>query len=188
MKLSAINTIQRIYYPSCDTPLPEHFCSQCDEQEHARIRSVAFIKNTFSFVDPTSTAEWQAGVASGDISIIPKVHGDFDGGTPQEGAGYGDAVSTYIGSDFVLNFFDPNYAENCAYYNALKRFRDRKIAYATETKLHISTKPVVVLPKAPVADDINAVIDWNVQVKWRENDTPCPVAIPEGIFDCFLTE
>jgi len=188
MKFSVLSTRQLIYYPSCETPIPQHICTPCDTHEHARVRGVAFIKKAFAFVDPSSATEWQDGVASGDIIIIPQTNGSFDGGTPQEGPGYGDSVSTYIGSDFVLQFKDPLYSENCSFYNALKKSRNYKIAYLTETKVHISGKPVVVLPKAPIADDINGIVEWDVTAKWRESEIPCPYDIPEGIFDCFLTE
>lgn len=177
-----------IYYPSCEQAIPEHICTPCDKQEHGRIRGTAFVKKTFAFIDASNTTEWQAGIASGDIIIIPQTNGSFDGGTPQEGPGYGDSVSTYIGSDFVATFKDPNYADNCAFYNVLKRSRNYNFAYCTETKVHVTSKPVVVLPKSPVADDINSLVEWDVTVKWRESDIPCPVNIPEGIFDCFLTE
>lgn len=187
--LSPLDLINRIYYPaSCDEETPQHICDPCDTQEHGRIRAVAFIHKSYSFTDPSNPTEWTDAINAGKVIVIPKTNGSFDGGTPKEGPGYGDAVSTYLGSDFVLKYKDPNYQNNCGFYNGLKRSRNYKVAYLTETKVHIAATTCVVLPKNPVADDINSIVEWDVEVKWQDNDFACPSDIPEGIFECFITE
>ncbi len=181
---------QLIYYPAgCAEELNPHNCDPCEDQEHGRLRGVAFVHKTYTFVDPTDPTEWQTAIAAGHIIIIPKTNGSYDGGTPKEGPGYGDAVSTYLGSDFSAKYKDPNYTSNCAFYNGLKRSRNWKFAYLTETKVHITSTACVVLPKNPVADDLNSIVEWDIEVKWSHKDFACPFDIPEGIFDeCFLTE
>lgn len=175
-----------ITYPTaCDEEELDHVCDECDDPELARLRGVAFIKSDFAFTDPSSYAEWFDGIGSGDIIIIPFTRGSFDGGTPKEGAGYGDQATKYIGTDYSATYFDPNYAVNRDFYNNIKRFQNYKFAYKTETLVHITDKVCQVLPKAPVADDITGEVVWEVTVKWSSQNEPDPYTAPDGIFVCF---
>lgn len=174
------------YYPSgCADEMPNHFCDPCADDEHGRVRSVAFIKKGFEFIDPSNRLEWLAGIASKDIIIIAETNGSFDGGTPKEGPGYGDTTSTYLGSDFVLQFKDPNYKQNCLFYNAMNKNRNYKVAYRTENYVHISDKTAFVNAKPAVADDLTSTVVWDIQVKWSSSNIPCPYNTPEDIFICF---
>ncbi|SRR6185295_2827500 len=176
-----------IYYPSdCEVEIPEHICDPCESFEQGKIRAVAFIKNTFSFIDPTSPTEWQTGILSHDIIVIPAVIGSFDGGTEVLGPGYGDQSETLIGYDFTSTIRDPNYTSNCTFWNLLKTSRLYKYAYKTGTQIHLTNNPVVVIPKNPVTEDINSFVEWNILIKWKDSDLPCPFDVPPGIFDeCF---
>lgn len=175
-----------IYYPSgCDTIVPDHLCNPCEETEHGRVRSIAFVKKSFAFTDITNAVEWQNGIASKDIIIIPEVLGSFDGGSPVEGAGYGDQQTKLNGYNFVLNYKDPNYKLNADFYNALKYSREFLVAYRTETQTHISTNAASVVPKNPVAEDLTSEVVWDVEVKFSQGDLPEPFDTPAGIFDCF---
>jgi len=143
-----------VYYPSgCDALIPPHFCDPCEEIELGRIRSVAFIKNSFAFVDPSNPVEWQAGFASGDIILINQTKGTFDGGAEVESPGYGDQSTRLTGYNFQLQYQDPNYRTNCNFYNAIKNSRAYRVAYRTATQIHISENTVQVIPKNPVQDD-----------------------------------
>lgn len=176
----------QVYYPSgCDTEVGEYFCSDCPTLEGGRVRGIAYIKNSFVFTDPTDPTEWQTGIQNKDIIIIPSVRGNFDGGSEVEGAGYGDQQTNLLGYNFVLNYFDPNYKENATFYNALKRSRNYYMAYRTETQVHFTDRTVSVVPKNPVAEDTTSVVEWNVAVKWANEDLPTPYDTPEGIFTCF---
>lgn len=176
-----------IYYPSdCDVEIPEHVCDPCESFEQGKIRAVAFIKNTFAFVDPTSPTEWRAGINAHDIIVIPAVIGSFDGGSEVLGPGYGDQSETLIGYDFTSTIRDPNYTSNCTFWNLLKTSRLYKYAYKTGTQIHLTNNPVVVIPKNPVTEDINSFVEWNILIKWKDSDLPCPFDVPAGIFDeCF---
>lgn len=176
-----------IYYPAgCDAAIPAHHCDPCAEIEHARVRSVAYIKTSFEFTDPTNPVEWTNGINNGDIIVIPEVLGSFDGGAPVEGAGYGDQQSKLTGYNFSLVYKDPNYLENDDFYNNIKRSRNYKIAYRTETQTHISTNAVSVIPKNPVAEDLTSEVVWDVEVKFSQGDLPAPFNTPAGTFtECF---
>lgn len=173
-----------VYYPTgCDDLVPAHYCDTCEETEKGRVSSIAYIKNTFSFVDKTNPTEWQAGFASGDIILIPFTKGTFDGGAEVETAGYGRQVTRLTGYNFQLQYQDPNYRSNCNFYNALKNSRSYFVAYFTETQGHMSDNEVQVIPKNPVQDDPNSEVVWDVIVKWAGTDLPCPFDTPAGIFD-----
>lgn len=177
--------LMAITYPTnCDDVIT-HYCDECDDPELGRIRGIAFIKKDFAFTDPTSYTQWFNGIAAGDIIIVPFTRGSFDGGTPKEGPGYGDQATKYFGTDYQLTYFDPNYATNRDFYNSIKLYQNYKIAYKTETLVHITDKVCQVLPKAPVADDITSEVVWEVLVKWSSQNEPDSHTCPDGIFVCF---
>src|SRR5688572_10644649 len=146
-----------VYYPAnCDDLVPAHICDPCEEIEGGRIRSMAFIKTTFAFTDPTDPTEWEAGFASGDIILIPQTNGTFDGGAEVEAPGFGDQVTRLTGFNYQIQYQDPNYRQNCAFYNALKNSRQYKAAYRTGTQIHMIDYTVQAIPKNPVQEDPNS--------------------------------
>jgi len=175
-----------IFYPAgCDEDLLAHICDPCPDVEGGRIRGIAFVHKTFAFSNPSTAAEWEQGVVDGKIIVIPETHGTFDGGTAQFGPGFGDVPESYLGSEFTLNYFDPNYIGNCDFYNTIRKSRSWKVAYVTETQVHVSSVASTVYGKAPVADDLNSQVVWEVQVKFSQENSPCNYDKPEGIFRCF---
>lgn len=176
-----------IYYPSgCDAEVGEHYCSDCPTFEHGRIGAGAFIKNDFEFTDPSNPTEWVNGIKAKDIIILPNIRGTFDGGSEVEGPGYGRKSTQFLGYNFSATFLDPVYKENATFYNSIKRSSNYRFAYVTETQVHITEVPVQAIPKNPVEEDTNSIINWNVVVKWADSDLPIPYDAPAGIFDtCF---
>lgn len=175
-----------IYYPGdCAVSVPDHICNECEEVENGRVRSVAFIKTSFVFTDPTNPVEWRNGIENKDIIIVPQVLGSYNGGDPQEGTGYGDLSTRLTGYNHELTFRDPNYKLNGAFYNALKHSRLFRIAWRTSTQTHISDNPVSVFPQNPVTETLTDQVDWNVIARWQQADLSEPFDTPAGIFDCF---
>lgn len=175
------------YYPSTCNPVNQHNCDPCETQELGRIRSAFFVSNSFTFTDETDPTEWAAGIASGDIFIIPETHGDFSAPSPKFGAGFGDTVEQLLAYDFTAKYFDPNFASNCEWYNTIKKNRNFKFGWRTSSKCYISTKTVVIVPMYEVQDDLTSLVTWNTQIKWQAADLPCPFDTPEGIFDeCYI--
>lgn len=176
-----------IYYPgdNCQNQVPEHLCDPCRAIELAGVRSIAFIADNFTFTSPTNTSEWTAGIASEDIIIIPETNGTFDGGAPQEGAGFGDNPTSLDGYDFSLNYFDPNFIDNCDFYNTIKNSRNSwKVAFRTGSQVYISDKTVTILPKMPIAADVKGKVLWDVTVKWTSQNLPCSYNTPTNVFRC----
>lgn len=175
-----------VYYPTgCAEAIPDHYCNPCEAMEHARVRSVAFIKDSFSFVDPTDPTEWQTGIENRDIIVISEVLGQFDGGQAVEGPGYGDQQSKLTGFNFELAYKDPNYKNNADFYNAIKNSRNFKVAFRTETQTHISENNVSVIPRNPVSENLTDEVVWDVLVKFSQADLPEPTDTPANIFQCF---
>lgn len=181
-----------IYYPTSNCgggTIPPYSCNPCPTYEYGRVRSIALIKNTFSFTDPTSSAEWTAGIAAGNIIVIWKTKGTYDGGATTELTGFGDVATINGNTLHTLTYEDPNYAENCDHYNAMRNSQDYYGAFRTSSQTHLTGAPVTLTPKNPVADDINAVTTWSVQMKWTNPDSPCPFTTPAGIFDrCYVQQ
>lgn len=178
-----------VYYPAgCEVAIGDHYCNDCDEIEHGKVRSVAFVKKTFSFEDPSDPTEWEEGIQSKDIIIIPKVLGSFNGGEPVTGPGYGDQAERTTGYNFELTYKDPSYAYNSDFYNGIKRSNIYKVAYRTENYIHISDNTVSVTPKAPVGEEVTSDVVYDVLVKFSQGDLPKPVLTPPGIFECFAYE
>lgn len=181
-----------LYYPasSCGgTTVPAYACNPCPSYEYGRIRSVAFIKNSFTFTDPSSTAQWTTGVVAGDIIVIWKTQGNYDGGVTSEQVGFGDSATVNGNTTHTLVFKDPNYSSNCDFYNAIKGSSDYTIAFRTSSQIHLAGAPVTITPKNVIADDINSVVVWEVQVKWTNPDSPCSYTTPASIFDsCFIVQ
>lgn len=179
-----------VYYPSgcsAGNTVPTYSCSPCPEYEYGRIRSIAFVKNSFSFTDPTSAAEWTTGIENEDIVVIWETQGSYDGGTTSELTGFGDREFTNGGTTHVLTFKDPNYSENCDFYNAIRNSSDYTIAFRTSSKVHLAGAPVTITPKNPVADDLKSNVVWEATVKWQNPDSPCPYETPAGIFGrCYI--
>lgn len=175
-----------VYYPSgCVASVPNHYCNSCETPEHGRVRSIAYIASDFEFSDPSDPTEWQQGIADKKIIIIPEVNGNFDGGSEVETPGYGDQQTRLTGYNFQLTYNDPNYKFNADFYNEIKKSRNYRLAYRTETLVHLTQNTVQPIPKNPVTDDLASEVVWNVLVKWTEGDLPIPYDVPSGIFDCF---
>ena len=175
------------YYPdTCDNIVPIHVCDPCLDKEYGRVRAVAFVKGDYEFLDQTNLAEWEQAVQDGNVILIPKVHGALPEASEQLGPGYGDTTETLLGFEFSLTYYDPNYAENCDFYNQLKRSQDWKLMYKTSSKGHLTSKTVTVIPKAPIEDDLNAEVVWMVLVKWKDSDYACPFDFPSAVLECFI--
>lgn len=179
-----------VYYPGCETDeLPDYQCDPCQDYEKSRVRSGGVVSSAYKAtlaVNPESAALWTAGIESGDIVIIPKVVGSLDAPDPITGPGYGDDLETILGRDFTLTLRDPNYKNNCNFYNTLKKQNGMWHGiYRTGTQTHITDETVTIDARAPITETLEDNVEWNVTMKWRSQNSPCPFDTPDGIFSCF---
>lgn len=179
-----------VYYPSGNCgpgEIPQYTCTPCGDYEYSRIRSMAFVKTSFSFTDPSDPTEWNTALAAGDAIVLYAVSGSYDGGSTTESPGFGDQETINAGTTHVITYRDPNVADNCDFYNAIKYSSQYTAWFKTSSKIWSADAPVTITPKAPVTDDIKAVMAYEVTVKWSNPDMPCPYDIPDGIFDqCYV--
>jgi hypothetical protein len=176
------------YYPTTCDDIPQHVCDPCEAREFGRIRSAGFINKDFVFPygDYSNPTSWQNGILSGDILVIPATNGEMPEPAEKAGPGYGDVVEEVLNYDFQAKFNDPNFVSNCDFYNTLLGKRNFLFFFRTSSQTYITPVPVTIIPKFMVANDLNANVVWNVQVKWVSPVLPCPFNTPETIFDyCF---
>lgn len=171
-----------IYYPGCLEVITAPVCSDCPTKEGARIRSVWFQKTSYTFIDITSPAEWQTAICNGDVIVFPYTKGSLDV-SENLTDGFGNVDQTLDSYTFTANIEEPNYADNCEFWNSIKRSNSYLFGYRTENKIHLSSVGATVVPKAPVADDIKSKVTWKVMIKFVQEDNPCPVDMPVGTFD-----
>ena len=181
------------YYSSgCDDIIPAPNCDPCATKEFGRIGSFGFVRSDYIdtiLADPSQRALWDAGMAAADptVFLFPYAHGELAEPSEQVGSGYGRQVETFLGYDFNATVYDPNYKDNCDFWNAIKRSKNYYFAYFTSSQVHLTPVAVTVIPKAPIADDLTSEVVWKATVKWRHEDHPCPYDAPDGLLDqCFI--
>lgn len=174
-----------IYYPSGCSAVPAHFCNPCGAVELARVRGAGFVHKDTIIADPTALADWQTAILAGTAFVIPETNGSFDGGKNNEGPGYGDVPTVYTSSEFSVKIKDPLFSTNYSFWEAMKRNRNYKFFFRSESKLYMADKVCIVLPMAPIADDLNSRVEWEVEIKWTSENFPTITDIPTGLFDCY---
>lgn len=183
-----------IYTPDNDCgsgTVRDYACNPCPTFEYGRVRSVGFITPAYRATiqaDPTNANLWQTGIDTQAIILIYKTQGSYDGGSTQELTGFGDDATFNGNTTHTLTYKDPFYTSNNAgVYNDIKSSSAYEGFYRTSSKVHYTEAPVTITPKAPVADDINSVQAFEVQLKWTNPEMPIPYAMPSNIFDtCYV--
>lgn len=178
-----------IYYGGCAEDQPDHIVDPCGtEREHGRVRSVAFIHDSYLatlLASPDNPTTWQTGILDKLIWILPQTAGTYDGGTPVYAPGYGDQKEVLAGYDHVVTYRDPDFKGNASFYNAIKQSRQWYLAINTETQTQIFESSATIAPKAPVQDDLTSEVVWEVEVRISQPDFPEPFDTPPGIFEAF---
>lgn len=180
-----------VYYPASTCgggAIPQYSCNPCPTYEFARVRSIAFVKNSYTFTDPTSPAEWASAINANNAIVIYATSGSYDS-AQDELVGFGDSETVNGGSTHTLVYKDPNTTENCDFYNAIKQSTDYTLWFRTSSKIWEAGAPVTITPKMIVADNLKEVLTYEVTVKWQNSDLPCPYDTPDNIFNvCYIAE
>jgi hypothetical protein len=174
------------YYPSICNNVPDYNCDPCEAQELGRIRNAGFIAKDWTFVDETDPAEWADGINQGKIFVIPETHGELPEPSPKMSPGFGNTIETLTAFDFAAKIFAKNFANNCEFWNEIKKSQNFYFYYSTSSKTYISTNTVTVIPSYTIPDDLTALVNWGATVKWQAADLPCPFTTPADVLtDCF---
>ena len=152
-----------------------------------RVRSLILIKRGTQIAIPLVKQDWKNAIEAGNIIIIPKTIGSFDGGTPVMGDGYGDEIERKIADDYVLTVKDPAYKENVEFWKSAEKEKWH-IGFVSETQLHIVNDSTVRLTaKAPIEEGTETRVVWNVELKWRSKNYPTVIDKDtiEDFLECF---
>lgn len=176
---------QFTYDTSCEEEAPQHVCSSCDDGEENRIGSAAAIHE--DYIDTLRASQelqatWDAGILSGDIILFPAVNGSI-AEEPNFVPGYGRVEEEYQRTKFTVKFIDPNWADNHASYNLLRRNRRYHIAYAHGSQTQISLNPASWRPKETSETSTLTNRTWDVEVVFTQRDNPIPFPTPD-VFVC----
>lgn len=169
-----------------DVAQPDHNCSLCPDKEYGRIRKIAIIKTSYLstiMANPSLDSTWTTAISSGNAWIIPETSGSYDGGSTAENTGFGNQATVNGNTTHILVYKDPNYSENCDFYNPLRQQGGYTLAYVTSDNVHFAGTTVTFSPKNPVGDDINSFVTWEVTCKWINPDSPCPYPKPSTVFE-----
>ena len=166
-----------IHYKTCAQTIGAltHVCDPCDTPELGRVRVLILIKKGTQIAIPLVKTDWQNAIEAGNIIIIPRTIGSFDGGTPVYGDGYGNETERKLADDYVLSVRDPNYADNTEFWEEAEK-EVWNVAFVTETKLQYVNSDVRLTAKAPVEEGLDSRVVWNVEMKWRSKTKPKVVA------------
>lgn len=171
-----------IYYPGCADVITPPVCSDCPDKESAGIRSIFLEKVSHTFTDITDPTEWNTAICAEDVYVFPYTRGSLEI-AEQMSAGFGDTQEDLDAYEFTLNVFEPNFSDNCDFWNTIKKSKNFRVGYRTENFIYVSENAALIVPKAPIAEGLNAKVVWNIIFKFTQENIPCPVDIPVGIFD-----
>lgn len=169
------------YHPGCATP-PTPVCEDCPSKELGRIRGIWLQKVTYTFADITNATEWQTAICNGDVIPFPYCNGSL-AMSEMLSDGYGNVPQTLDSYEFTLDVHEPQYKNNVAFWNAVKKSNQYLVGYKTQTLGHLSSVAAMIFPKAPVSADIKSKIDLNITIKFVQSDLVVPFTMPSGVMD-----
>lgn len=182
--------------------MPVHFCDSCGERENGGIRSIGYIAKAIieaarlenGDIDPAKvqTITWfNENITAGEIIIVPKTRGTFDGGAAITGAGYGDdGDEVTTGKNFSLVANDPDHKANEEFWNAMeKRTGAYHAIWRTGSQFRISDTPVNISVADPVEEGTETEVAWQVTTTWKQTRRRTvqvfDLAPVREIFECF---
>jgi hypothetical protein len=172
-----------IYRPTCPTAQPAPRCTECPTKELGDIRGFALVEDSVTFADITSQAEWETYINASTAYVFPFSRGGLEIAEEME-PGFGDIIENLQGYEFVATLTEPNYLDNCDFWNEAKRNKKYRLVYRTETQVHETDNIVTIIPKALIeADNKKKAIHWLVIIKFSQEDIPCPNDQPTSIFN-----
>jgi len=174
------------YYPSNCNTIENHIACACGV-ELARVRSVALIHKSFYqqlMSDPESPIIWQAGITAGFIIVLPQTQGEYNGGSPIFGRGFGYSEETLVAYNFIVNYKDPDYVDNLRHYNSITGSRNFYIAFCSESVMRISQRPGTLIATNPVTNSLKDEVNFMLSYKWVHDKMPLEYSVPDGVFVC----
>ena len=165
-----------IYKTCADGDFDEAYnCDPCFDAENGNVRSLVLIRKGTAIAFPLVKFDWELQVGLGNIFIMPETRGSFDGGTPKYITGYGSTKEKKVGDDYILSVSDPNYVDNVLFYQEAEKHL-WNIAYLSETQLNYVAQDVTLTAKAPIEEDLETDVAWDLELKWFSKLKPVTTA------------
>jgi hypothetical protein len=196
MKINFLTNMLQMGYAAtygCGGGEATHTCHTCPDgrvREFARVRSAGFVTKSYLatlLATPTTLVTWTAGIASGDIIMLPETSGSYDPGDPKELKGFGDNKVSYGPREMTLMINDPDYADNYAFYNEITDRTELVPFFRTSGLVHIFDKTASIKAKDPVADDLEEEVIWQVECKVTSKNLPT-IHSTDTIIDVFACD
>jgi hypothetical protein len=160
-----------------------HTATECLPHEKGVIRALAFIDKDTTFTDYSDPTEWATNVASGAVKVVKFLSGSYDGGSPKFDKGFGSVATIYTNSTHKISANDPNFLNNETFWNEIQKSSGYKVAWVTETLIHVGTKPCSIFSKKPVADDFESDVIGMIEIEWKQRNLPLAYTKPSGTFE-----
>ena len=174
------------YYSGvCSTPTPPYVCNPCPTTEKGRVRSVALVKPTYTFLDPTDPAEWLTAINAGHIVMIPSVRGKYDGGAEKKGEGYGGELERLMNYSYALDWKDLNFYGVKSFYDTIDKNPVWNLCFFTGLIGWLVTAACTITTKDAVTEDIESDVVWEAKAVWQSLYKPTKFLAPAGIQNCF---
>ncbi len=164
-------------------------CDDCGlQQELNRFIHSAFVKKGTS-LDKSTPELFAASILAAELAcnavITRNINGNYDGGTPSVGKGFGKEPERTLGMAHTAVIADKDWVANVAFWNNFKRvaraydwypMTDSRAWEVTDTALSVS-------PKGAITDDNKTYIEGEVTIKWNHKDNPLPYSIDTDAFE-----
>lgn len=131
------------------------------------------------------TSFWTAKTATSPPTafIIKETRGEYPGGSPVEGEGFGKTGSQMQGQEHELTFEVEGMDTNRQFWQDKMR-RKYKFAWVTSgDALYYVDVPATVHATPVIGRDINEGVFWRVTLKWKTLDNPYICDKPSSVFD-----
>jgi hypothetical protein len=166
--------------------ITENNCSVCDT-ELGRVRKLALVHSSFYqqlIGDITNISLWDLGRTLGKVFVYPEVQGEFDGGVPVMVRGFASNEDIEVAKQYSLDLREPNYIGNREHFNEINGSRQFYAIWASETLMYVSTRPVYVSVKAPIANDLKTEVVWQIAIKYTAQELPLVFDRDDNVLQC----
>lgn len=171
---------------NCRFDIPTYNDLDC-EFESGRVLAIAFVDedkaDAASTSDWSSASFWNTENYTSDILIHNKTTGTY---TPSavKVPGKGNKGERLAGQDHVCQVRLES-MDNAAYWNALNKSDNYRLVMVTDdyNKILVVSVNVDIYGRLDIQEDTNSVIDWVVDITWKDFDNPITYDAPAGIFN-----
>lgn len=171
---------------NCRFDIPEYVELGC-EFETGRVVAFALVDedkaDSASDADWSSPTFWQTETYASDILIHGKTSGTYTASAVNI-PGKGSQGDRLAGMDHAAALRVESMA-NSNYWNDINNSDNYRIVLVTDdyNKILVSEKNVSVFARLDIQDDPNSVVDWLVDITWKDRRNPKVYDAPSGIFN-----